>query len=258
MQNFITFHTPDEELLFTITESYLLEVFERIDEYDHIGKLLDSLPFQYAIKVCYGFLGQLKKLPQLEYVICYLLRNISNDEYLKKIQLSLKILKGLSPNEHEQLLDLRHDPMSIIEVLLMNVKLEKLSGALNILRSEVIHYEFSDDSISNEKIDFLLRKYAEKSLDFRVISHPNPRLLRTPECKLLQSLDTLSVINDLNKEFIMPYKVPSKEDWVSNDDVIECMCCQKTTFSMFYRRHHCRRCGRVICYYCSNHRMLVS
>lgn len=235
-----------------------MEVFDRLDKYDNIGKLLDSLPFQYAITICYNFLGKLKKISQLEYVICYLLSNIANDELLKKIEISLKILNEFLPIEQEQLLDLIQDPLSIIEVLLMNVKLDKLSVAVNILRSEIIHYEFRDDSISNEKIDLLLRNYAEKSLDFRVISHPNPRLLRTPECKLMQSLDSLSLINDLDKQFIMPFEVPSKEDWVANDEVIECMCCQKTTFSMFNRRHHCRRCGRVVCYYCSNHRMSVS
>lgn len=258
MRNFIIFHNPNEEILLTITETYLFQVFEKLEKYDSIGKLLDNLPFQHAISICYFFLGQLKKISQLEYVISYLLSNITNDENLKKIQISLKILKEFSINEQEQLLGLINDPMSIVEVLIMNMKLDKLSVSINILRSEILHYEFSDDSISNEKIDRLLRKYAEKSLDFRIITHPNPRLLRTPECKLMQSLDSLSLINDLNRQFVMPDEVPFKEDWISNDEVVECMCCQKTTFSMFNRRHHCRRCGRVVCYYCSNLRMLVS
>lgn len=36
------------------------------------------------------------------------------------------------------------------------------------------------------------------------------------------------------------------------------MCCQESTFSMFNRRHHCRRCGRVVCQNCSSKRMQVS
>lgn len=233
-------------------------IFKKITTYDNVSKLLDNLPFQHAIKLCYSSLNELKKITQLEFVVSYLIANISNDENLKKIVLSLKILKEFSPSEQEQLLGLIYNPMNIVEVLIMNMKFDNLYVAINILRSEILHSEFTDDSISNEKIDSLLRKYADKSLDFRVISHPNPRLLRTPECKLMQSLDSLSLVNDLHKQFIMPEEVPNKEDWVSNDEVVECMCCQKTAFSMFNRRHHCRRCGRVVCYYCSNNRMLVS
>jgi zinc finger FYVE domain-containing protein 26 len=39
--------------------------------------------------------------------------------------------------------------------------------------------------------------------------------------------------------------------------VTECMCCQSVAFSMFNRRHHCRRCGRVICGSCSTRRTKV-
>lgn len=229
-----------------------------MESYDNIRKLFDHLPFQHAIAICYNFLTRLRKISQLEYVASYLSSNVSNDETLKKIQISLKILKEIPLGEQEQLLCLINDPLSIMEVLIMNVKFDRLASAVAIIRSEILHYEFSDESISNEMIDLLLRKYADKSLDFRIIAHPNPRLLRTPECKLMQSLDSLSLINDLSKQFVMPDAVPSKENWVLNDEVVECMCCQKTTFSMFNRRHHCRRCGRVVCYYCSNHRMLVS
>uniref|UniRef100_A0A1Y1MZQ5 FYVE-type domain-containing protein n=1 Tax=Photinus pyralis TaxID=7054 RepID=A0A1Y1MZQ5_PHOPY len=42
-----------------------------------------------------------------------------------------------------------------------------------------------------------------------------------------------------------------------NLKVTECMCCAQTTFSMFNRRHHCRRCGRVVCGTCSVKRMHV-
>lgn len=258
MKNFITLHNPNEDILLAVTETYLLEVFERLEKYDSIGKLLDNLPYQHAIAICYNLLEKLRKISQLEYVVCYLVSNITNDETLEKIQISFKIIKEFSATEQEQFLSLISDPLSILEVLLMNMKFDKLSLAINVLRAEILHYEFSDESISNERIDLLLRTYADKSLDFRIITHPNPRLLKTPECKLMQSLDNLSLISDLNRLFIIPDEVPTKKNWVLNNEVVECMCCKKTTFSMFNRRHHCRRCGRVVCYYCSNKRMLVS
>ncbi|KAG8225133.1 hypothetical protein J437_LFUL006157 [Ladona fulva] len=35
------------------------------------------------------------------------------------------------------------------------------------------------------------------------------------------------------------------------------MCCKLVSFSMFNRRHHCRRCGRVVCGACSTRRLKV-
>jgi hypothetical protein len=54
-------------------------------------------------------------------------------------------------------------------------------------------------------------------------------------------------------EFTVPLAAPSKKLWISDDDVSTCMCCNETQFSMFHRRHHCRRCGRVVCKACSQH-----
>ena len=39
--------------------------------------------------------------------------------------------------------------------------------------------------------------------------------------------------------------------WITDDSVISCYNC-KTEFSMWYRKHHCRMCGKIFCYYCSN------
>lgn len=35
------------------------------------------------------------------------------------------------------------------------------------------------------------------------------------------------------------------------------MCCKRSAFSLVTRRHHCRRCGRVVCHSCSSKRMLI-
>ncbi|KAJ1732288.1 hypothetical protein LPJ61_002116 [Coemansia biformis] len=40
--------------------------------------------------------------------------------------------------------------------------------------------------------------------------------------------------------------------WVPDSETSVCMVCQKTAFSMMVRRHHCRACGLVICYRCSD------
>lgn len=212
-----------------------------------VKNLLDILPHDHSMDLCYNLLKILKNLKHLQFIISYMLQHVDNDS-LKKASLSLNILAGFTPNEQEQLLCLIYNPLNIIEVLIMNTKLDRLANLLNLLKS------MTPETDLLNKIDEMIRNYAEKSIDFRVITQPNPRLLRTPECKLMQSLDSLLD----NKPFIMPADIPSKNEWIDNNEIIICMCCQKTMFSMFNRRHHCRRCGRVICYYCSLHRMLVN
>lgn len=44
--------------------------------------------------------------------------------------------------------------------------------------------------------------------------------------------------------------------WVSDESVSECYNC-KCSFSTFYRKHHCRICGKIFCYSCSNNRITV-
>jgi hypothetical protein len=39
-------------------------------------------------------------------------------------------------------------------------------------------------------------------------------------------------------------------NWIPNEQVSICMICLETKFNFFIRRHHCRSCGNVICFWC--------
>ena len=45
-------------------------------------------------------------------------------------------------------------------------------------------------------------------------------------------------------------------EWQSDADVSKCPICG-TAFSFWYRKHHCRKCGRVVCGNCSPHRITI-
>lgn len=45
--------------------------------------------------------------------------------------------------------------------------------------------------------------------------------------------------------------------WERNEQVVQCRSCERW-FNFFTRRHHCRRCGQVICDHCSLNRALLS
>ncbi|CAN8010396.1 unnamed protein product [Ixodes pacificus] len=55
-------------------------------------------------------------------------------------------------------------------------------------------------------------------------------------------------------------KYPTKEHaavWVPDAEAGYCMHCRKTQFTMLNRRHHCRKCGAVVCGPCSNRKFLL-
>lgn len=66
-----------------------------------------------------------------------------------------------------------------------------------------------------------------------------------------------SSVGTPSSSFVMPAYVPSKEEWVRDDEVNECMVCSSTRFGLLNRRHHCRRCGRVVCAACSQKTTLI-
>jgi FYVE/RhoGEF/PH domain-containing protein 5/6 len=45
--------------------------------------------------------------------------------------------------------------------------------------------------------------------------------------------------------------------WIPNDSVNECMSCTKE-FTLIRRKHHCRRCGQIICDECSKTRAIIT
>lgn len=100
----------------------------------------------------------------------------------------------------------------------MNVRLEKLYLILESIKpmlNDAIERKIPVD-VTIESVDELLRNYAKKSLDFRGIQ-PSAEM-KNLELKLMQSLDTVSVDSE-RKNFVIPDKVPDKNNWVQNEQV---------------------------------------
>lgn len=52
-----------------------------------------------------------------------------------------------------------------------------------------------------------------------------------------------------NRQYVLP-------KWQPDSEASECPIC-KRQFSLLFRRHHCRKCGRVVCNDCSPHRITI-
>ncbi|XP_030376078.1 zinc finger FYVE domain-containing protein 26 homolog [Scaptodrosophila lebanonensis] len=107
-----------------------------------------------------------------------------------------------------------------------------------------------DHIVGNDCFDLLLRIYASKALDYHIADvHSEQSSISTD---LQNSLDSLC------GAFQIPKQAPSREHWVRDEEASHCMCCKRAAFTMLMRRHHCRRCGRVVCYACSTQRMKIT
>lgn len=216
---FLETQHPDENILLKIDLNYFMGLFDTAVSLNKTEMLFDKLPTQHAIDVCQNLLKLLRNIEHLQFIVNYLLKVSKEDLVdLKNIKISLKILSCVSSYDQDQYWCLMHKPLSILEVYVMNTKLDKLGQILEVIKPELSSGEYNENDISIEKIDEILRHYAEKSLDFRIITQPNPRLLRTPESKLLQSIDTLNIGSE-RSVFEMPQKIPEKSEWVQNNEV---------------------------------------
>ncbi|XP_055923845.1 zinc finger FYVE domain-containing protein 26 homolog [Eupeodes corollae] len=107
-----------------------------------------------------------------------------------------------------------------------------------------------DHVITLECVDLLLRIYATKALDYQI------REMTVSSERVSQSTDMAS-LDSLCGAFVMPHNAPDRDKWVQDDEAAHCMCCRRAVFTMLMRRHHCRRCGRVVCFACSTNRMQI-
>ncbi|XP_012060559.1 PREDICTED: zinc finger FYVE domain-containing protein 26 [Atta cephalotes] len=211
-------------------------------------KFLQALPLSQPMKICKGVLKKLESISALQFITNYLLDycKIAERPKYRKTLIGLQILKLLEDKDRSLYIHLIKEPLLMLEQLLMNCKFENIQNILNSLQENLQH---PDIGINNfyEVIKF----YAKKSLDFRVSFRRDGTKHKTKNM-------SQSNLEAENNQFVMPVNVPTKEEWVPNDRARECSCCKAVIFSMFNRRHHCRRCGRIICAMCSRHRMQVA
>jgi len=64
-------------------------------------------------------------------------------------------------------------------------------------------------------------------------------------------------IHDLLKKPGKQASVEHAAVWVPDSEANTCMSCKKTQFTLVNRRHHCRKCGKVVCNGCSMQRFLL-
>ncbi|MED6249864.1 hypothetical protein ATANTOWER_020929 [Ataeniobius toweri] len=231
-----------------------------------------------------------------DYLTLHFQRQVSpaRRRHIHALHLGSKVLLTLPPASRQDYFPLLSEPMLMLEQLLMNLKVEWAEVAVQTLQSLLVGQE---TGFSAEDIDKLLTDYACKALDFSCAPKERSRsdsvislqdvLIQCPAQEL--SSQSFSQIESpasstnstpthtlsgnsserkkdrgsaersqrLSAKFQPPDQPPAQKDWVPDTQHDMCMVCRRERFTMFNRRHHCRRCGRLVCSTCSERKMLV-
>lgn len=249
----LEFQSFSSEIHTLITQDLFFGLLKNDDiNFKHAGKLLRALPLIQSLTMCKGIMENLEKINALKFIVEFLIDNCRNEEKLiyRKALIGIEILNNLDIKEQSLYIGLIKEPLLMLEQLLMNCKFETLQKTLNS-----IHDKLEEANLSIENFDSIIRFYAGKALDFRVALQKDNNVGGIIE---INKLKDTQLIDNQDGEFIMPVNVPTKDEWIPNDKAKECSSCKEVIFSMFNRRHHCRRCGRVVCAMCSEHRMRVN
>lgn len=258
-----------------------------------IFQLIETLPKSVYLRIYGDLIKTVTNCLVLRYLVDFLQSfdgGQVDQRLVHRINISLTIFEmsdSTTPPWH-----LVNSPMLIIEQYLMNSRFEALAKIIRGLRAvletgpckscteirgelnlagdamldftshlcadEYQHQEFgqhqSQHTLGVNCVDSLLRIYASKALDFRVIeSHTSSDDLHSHTTNnTANSMDSL-----LLNAFIMPREAPTRSNWVRDDETTHCMSCRRAVFTMLTRRHHCRQCGRVVCHACSTKRAQI-
>lgn len=245
------------------------------DQHHLMFKIIDTFSPRNVIEFFDFALGFMNNLPSMVRIMNFLDSNLTKVPHMSRVRyqkfiISTKILKCLE--DSDELWSLASRPLVIIEQFLMNSKIEVLRNVIKEVRSvlgvdqscsacastssnmyqvgESLIYDFDahhdDLFVTNECVDLLLKLYAAKALDFQIIE-----VHSVPASTEVSSLDSSYGM------FQMPREIPIKDQWIPDGETSHCMCCKRQKFSLLTRRHHCRRCGRVVCAGCSQSRAKV-
>ncbi|XP_054825928.1 zinc finger FYVE domain-containing protein 26 [Eublepharis macularius] len=220
-----------------------------------------------------------------DYLTTYFYRHLTAMRHneIQELYMGSKVLLTLPEAYRANYSHLSCKPLLMLEQLLMNMKVDWAALAIQTLHQLLVGQEIG---FTVEDVDALLSKYAGKSLDFpfSLKEKRSDSIIQTQE-SLYQASETGTLSKSGStelyspnspdatrsssprerslpqavsvQEFVPPERPPLKHQWIPDETEGTCMVCKTERFTMFNRRHHCRRCGRLVCSSCSTKKMVV-
>ncbi|XP_031211415.1 zinc finger FYVE domain-containing protein 26 isoform X4 [Mastomys coucha] len=282
---------PREHLV-GLHHKHLLHLLER-KEHEKALQLLQRIPDPtMCLEVTERSLDQHPSLATSHFLANYLTSHfygeLTTDRHceIQALYMGSKVLLTLPEQHRASYAHLSSSPLLMLEQLLMNMKVDWATTAVQTLHQLLAG---QDIGFTLDEVDSLLSRYAGKALDlpyplrekrsdsmihlqelvhqasdsetlsrsssaeFSVATAPGSALVRSPSPKERAFPQTQSP----PLEFVPPETPPARDQWVPDESESICMVCCREHFTMFNRRHHCRRCGRLVCGSCSTKKMVV-
>lgn len=262
-------HNVSENMKILIVTNLLRQLFEYTNQAtpEYIKELLSRLPTTQAIDLIQSEMAKIRNIEILQVCVDFISGHSFDWKTFENIKIGLQIMLEIDVHGRHLFWDLIEHPLLMIEQFLMNAKLDLLLNIINRIAPNLkkdpsgdnLYYNIKAIEslvISRNAVDALLRFYAEKALDMKNPRNFCPIPPKPSDDTLMQSIDSIN-IEAAMKPFIMPEQVPSKDQWTEDCATDRCMLCRTSIFSMIIRRHHCRRCGRLVCHACSRFKMQV-
>ncbi|XP_057587175.1 zinc finger FYVE domain-containing protein 26 [Hippopotamus amphibius kiboko] len=281
---------PREHLI-GLHQKHLLHLLERGD-HEKALQLLQRIPDStMCLEVTEQSLDQHPSLATSHFLANYLTTHfygeLTTDRHreIQALYMGSKVLLTLPEQHRASYSHLSSNPLLMLEQLLMNMKVDWATVAVQTLHQLLAGQEIG---FTMDEIDSLLSRYAGKALDF-----PYP-LREKRSDSMIHLQEIVSPVSDLETlsrspsaefssvaasgvstvhspsvrersfpqsqpplEFVPPETPPARHQWVPDESESTCMVCCRERFTMFNRRHHCRRCGRLVCSSCSTKKMVV-
>uniref|UniRef100_A0A8C5L3R0 Zinc finger FYVE domain-containing protein 26 n=1 Tax=Jaculus jaculus TaxID=51337 RepID=A0A8C5L3R0_JACJA len=281
---------PREDLI-SLHQKHLLHLLERRD-HESALQLLRRVPDPtMCLEVTEQSLDQHPSLATSHFLANYLTTHFYGElttarhREIQALYMGSKILLTLPEQHRASYSHLSSNPLLMLEQLLMNMKVDWATVAVQTLHQQLASQEMG---LTLDEVDSLLSRYAGKALDlpyplrekrsdsvthlqetvhsasdpealsrsssaeFSAAAAPGVSLVHSPSPKERSFPQTQPLL-----EFVPPETPPARDQWVPDESENICMVCCREHFTMFNRRHHCRRCGRLVCGSCSTKKMVV-
>ncbi|XP_059996643.1 zinc finger FYVE domain-containing protein 26 [Lagenorhynchus albirostris] len=281
---------PREHLI-NLHQKHLLHLLERGD-HEKALQLLRRIPdLTMCLEVTEQSLDQHSSLATSHFLANYLTTHfygeLTADRHreIQALYMGSKVLLTLPEQYRASYSHLSSNPLLMLEQLLMNMKVDWATMAVQTLRQLLAGQEIG---FTMDEVDSLLSRYAGKALDFlyplrekrsdpviylqEIVSPASDleTLSRSPSAEFSSvAAPGVSIVHSPSPrersfpqsqpplEFVPPATPPARHQWVPDESESTCMVCCRERFTMFNRRHHCRRCGRLVCSSCSTKKTVV-